>query len=316
LELFKLKIIMEKYFLFSLSILLNLSSFSQKQKITANTDGNCTEKKWELKFEDNFDGTSLDLNKWHFKYAPGTFSTEASNQYHSSENIKLENGICRIIPKAETVYKKAINWLPDTAIVDDGKVNLREYPYTSGCMDSNEQYLYGKFEIRCKIPKGKGLWPAFWMYGENSNKVNNEIDVFEFWNEETIFGKYNPKKLSMVHHMTVHYNKKMSGKKYIGVDFSLDFHTFTVVWDTTKIEWYVDGELKRIHTQYITKRGKNVECKDVKANNTYYLNPVFPKNPMNIIANLAIQIGKNKPDKNTFNTAFEIDYIRHFVEEK
>lgn len=294
-------------FLFS----FNLLSFAQKLKVVANTDGNCNEAKWELKFEDNFDGTTLDLNKWHLKYAPGSLSTEIVDVYYSPDNIKLENGICKIIPKKETINRKAVNWLSDTTIVGDGKVNIREYTYTSGCMDSNEQYHYGKYEARCKIPKGKGLWPAFWMYGE-TNKVNNEIDVFEFWNEENVFGKYNLKKLSMVNHMTVHYNKKMSGKSYVGPDYSLDFHTFTVIWDSTKIEWYVDGELKRVHTKYITKRGKNVDCKNVKANNTYYLNPVFPKDPMNIIFNLAFQIGKNKPDANSFNTTFEIDYVRYY----
>ena len=306
---------MKKYFFFPFILLISSSAFAQKEKVTASADGNCKEKKWILKFEDNFDGTTLDLSKWHMKYAPGTLSTETVDVYYSSDNIKLENGICKIIPKVETVTKRAINWLSDTTIVADNKANLRQYPYTSGWMDSNQQYHYGKFEVRCKIPKGKGFWPSFWMYGE-TNKANNEIDVFEFWNEENVFGRYNSKKLSMVNHMTVHYNKKMSGKEYVGPDYSLDFHTYTVVWDSTKIEWYVDGELKRVHTQYITKRGKNVDCKDVKANNTYYLNPVFPKNPMTIIANLAIQKGKNKPDENTFNTAFEIDYIRYYMEEK
>ena len=55
------------------------------------------------------------------------------------------------------------------------------------------------------------------MYGE-VNGVNNEIDVFEFWNPHNMFGKYSPKKLSMIHHMTVHYNKKMSSKSYVVFD--------------------------------------------------------------------------------------------------
>ena len=112
--------------------------------------------------------------------------------------------------------------------------------------------------------------------------------------------------------MRVHYNKKMSGENYEGPDFSADFHTFSVVWDSTKIEWYVDGELKRLSTYYQTKRGKNVECKNIKAGKTYYINPIFPKDPMSIIANLAIQTGKNAPDVTVFNSAFEIDYIKYY----
>ncbi|HLC82730.1 MAG TPA: glycoside hydrolase family 16 protein, partial [Bacteroidia bacterium] len=205
---------MKNFFLLLLTVLTFKLSFAQKQKVVASTDGNCNEVKWELKFEDNFDGTTLDLNKWHMKYAPGTLSTEAVEVYYSIENIKFENGICKIIPKKETVKRKAVSWQSDSTIVGDNQVNIRQYPYTSGWMDSNEQFLYGKFEVRCKIPKAKGLWPSFWMYGE-PYKINNEIDVFEFWNEENVFGKYNSKKLSMVNHMTVHYNKKMSGKSYI-----------------------------------------------------------------------------------------------------
>ena len=302
---------MKKYFLLFVSVFIYQLSFAQKQKVVASIDGNCNELKFELKFEDNFDGSSIDINKWHMKYAPGTLSTEAVDVYYSIDNIKLENGICKIIPKKETVVRKAVNWKADSLILDDGEINTRTYNYTSGWMDSNEQYHYGKFEVRCKVPKGKGLWPSFWMYGE-TNKVNNEIDVFEFWNEENAFGRYNQKKLSMVNHMTTHYNKKMSGKSYVGPDFSLDFHTYSVIWDSTKIEWYVDGELKRKHTKYITKRGKNVECKDVKANNSYYLNPVFPKDPMTIILNLAIQKGKDKPDTDILNSEFEIDYVRYY----
>lgn len=302
---------MQKYFILLFTILTSQFSFSQKQKIVAGRDGNCNDVKWELKFEDNFDGSSVDLNKWHMKYAPGTLSYEAVDVYYSIDNIKLENGICKIIPKRETVKQKAVSWQSDSTIVGDNKVNIREYTYTSGWMDSNEQFRYGKFEVRCKVPKGKGLWPSFWMYGE-TDKVNNEIDVFEFWNEENAFGRYSAKKLSMVNHMTVHYNKKMSGKSYSGPDFSQDFHTYTVIWDSTKIEWYVDGELKRLHTKYITKRGKSVECKNVKANNSYYLNPVFPKDSMTIILNLAVQKGKNKPDEETFNSSFEVDYVRYY----
>ncbi len=288
-------------------------SFAQKEKVKTLANGTCLDSDWKLEFEDNFNGTVLDKNVWKMReYSQGSFDKEGSHEYYSFDNVKVENGVCKLIPKKETVIRNAVNWKPDTLVLEDGKKNNRTYNYTSGWIETKKEFHYGKYEIRCKIPKGKSLWPAFWMYGEK-NGINNEIDVFEFWNPQNSFGKYTPKKLAMQHHMTLHFNHKMSGENYIGPDYSLDYHTFTVVWDSTKIEWYVDGALKRTSTQYLTKRGKNVDCKNVKANRIYLLNPVFPTAPMEILANIAVQSGKNSPDENTFNNPiYEIDYIRYY----
>ena len=99
---------MKNYILLFFAVLTTKLSFSQKQKVVANTDGNCNDVKWALKFEDNFDGPSLDLNKWHMKYAPGTLSTEAVDVYYSIDNIKLENGICKIIPKIAIYIRRTL----------------------------------------------------------------------------------------------------------------------------------------------------------------------------------------------------------------
>jgi beta-glucanase (GH16 family) len=288
-------------------------SFSQNKKVTPTADGKCLENDWKLVFEDDFDGTELNKNTWAVRgYAQGSFDAEGSNEYYSFDNVKVENGICKLIPKKETVIRKAVSWKEDSIKLEDGKINTRTYNYTSGWIETKEQFHYGKYEIRCKIPKGKSCWSAFWMYGQVGD-INNEIDVFEFWNPKNAFGNYSSKKLSMQHHMTLHFNHKMSVENYVGPDYSLDYHTFTLVWDSTKIEWFVDGDLKRISTQYQTKRGKNVQCKDIKAGRTYILNPVFPTAPMAIITNIALQSGKNSPDESTFiNPAFEIDYIRYY----
>ena len=287
-------------------------SYAQKQKVVAVANGNCAEDKWSLEFEENFDGSKLNDSIWkNREYSQGSMSNEGVEVYCTPDNITVENGICKIFAKTEMIERKAVNWKPDTLKLADGLPNLRTYYHTAAWIETKKNYKYGKFEIRCKIPKEKGFWPAFWMYGQK-NDVNNEIDVFEFWNPTNMVGKYNAKKLSKIHHMTVHYNKKMSGQSYQGPDFSKEFHTFSVVWDSTKIEWFVDGELKRSSTYYQTKRGKNIDCKDLKDGKTYYINPVFPKDEMSIIANLAIQTGENAPDTDTFSTSFEIDYIKYY----
>ncbi|MGZ6412631.1 MAG: glycoside hydrolase family 16 protein, partial [Bacteroidia bacterium] len=270
-----------KYFSTIFAVLFSINlSFSQKQKVKVSSDGKCIESNWKLDFEDDFNAKEIDKNKWKTREdCQGTTGSDGTEEYYSFDNVELKNGICKLIPKKETIVRKAVNWKPDSLILEDGIINTRTFHYTSAWLVSKQNFSYGKYEIRCKIPKGKSLWPAFWLYGEY-NKVNNEIDVFEFWNPHNGLGKYIPKNLAREHHMTAHHNHKMSGKSYIGPDFSLDYHIFTVIWDSTKVEWYVDGDLKRVITQYQTKHGKNVACKDVKANHTYYINSVIPKDPM------------------------------------
>lgn len=140
------------------------------------------------------------------------------------------------------------------------------------------------------------------MYGVGSGSVNNEIDVFEFWDDNT-----------NKHHMTVHYNGQMCGTDYNGPDYSSSFHTFTVVWNNYKIEWYVDGNLKRRSTKFYTMLGQTVDCNGIQAFGQYIMDKVFPKDPMNIIANVAIQTGTFAPDNSTtFPNSMEIDYIRYY----
>lgn len=100
---------------------------------------------------------------------------------------------------------------------------------------------YGRFEARIKIPRGRGLWPAFWMLGANSDKVtwpgNGEIDVMEALGRQP----------GMVHG-TIH------GPGYVaqgiethtalpsGRSLSDGFHTYRVDWMPGTITWYLDGK--------------------------------------------------------------------------
>jgi beta-glucanase (GH16 family) len=135
-----------------------------------------------------------------------------------------------------------------------------------------------------------------------SGDVNNEIDVFEFWNNST-----------NDHNLTVHYNGQMCLTDYNGPDYSQVFHTYTVIWNNYKIEWYVDGDLKRRSTKFYTILGQPVDCNGIQAYSHYIMDKVFPLDPMNIIVNLALQTGTYAPDNSTpFPSSLEIDYIRYY----
>ncbi|MFI9550049.1 RICIN domain-containing protein [Nonomuraea endophytica] len=98
---------------------------------------------------------------------------------------------------------------------------------------------YGRFEARLRVPRGQGIWPAFWMLGNDIGSVgwpnSGEIDIMENIGREP----------STVHG-TIH-GPGYSGGAGIGAAYSISgafadaFHTFTVDWSPNLIIWYVDG---------------------------------------------------------------------------
>lgn len=159
----------------------------------------CNYNDWVLVFEDEFNGNSLDLSTWQLRpWAEGSlYGFEGKTQeYNTLDNIIVGNGIIRIFALQDTIIRRAMSYLPDSEILIDGLPNLREYHFTSSNIWSKKEFTAGRLEARIKIPKGKGLWPAFWLYGNNDRW--NEIDIFEFWNEKNIAGVYVPSLLSKV----------------------------------------------------------------------------------------------------------------------
>jgi len=255
-------------FLMICSSIIYAQTLCEGQKVIATENFNqCNTDPWVLVFEDNFNGNSLDLSKWSYGWRI-LYCNNEQQYYTSGDNIEVSNGTLKLIAKEETIYARAVDWLPDDEILycDDANrgQNARYFYYTSGNIQTIRKFSYGKFEARIKIPKGKGFWPAFWMFG--GDPVYNEIDVFEFWNENDIWGNYDPSKLSKVHHMTIHYdfdgdgNKSQCATKYSGVDFSQNFHVFSLIWDENKIEWYVDSSLKRTDYRFYTILGQPTGC--------------------------------------------------------
>lgn len=309
---------MKKVYLF-LSILIYNSAIAQLCDFSTVNHldyGQCNSDPWLLVFEDNFDGTSLDLTKWKLKEdSQGSLQGSTDFQYYSLDNVSVSSGNCHITAKQETVTDKyAVNWRPPTDILSDGLPNYpRSYNYTSSYLVSKNKFSYGKYEIRCKIPYGKGLWPAFWMFGQPFG-IKDELDVFEFWPENNIFGNYDPTLLCKKPNMTIHRGSNFCQTDYLGPDYSQAFHTFTIIWDDYRIEWYVDGFLRKKVNRYYLIDGTYVECTEVVPG-IYYRNNTYPTHDvyLDIIVNLAVfnTSGTNGPDSGTpFPGSLEIDYIK------
>lgn len=304
--------------LLCISLLANkLMSQCPGQAVVLNAYGQCNVSPWVLVFEDEFNQPSVNTFRW----APTLgvvrdFAFSTSKQWFKPENVQLSNGIANLLMKQENVT--------ETYVTDWGTTppttQTSTFNYTSSEITSRFTYGYGKYEIRCKLPKGKGFWPAFWMFG---GPGWNEIDVFEFRNKYTS-GNFDADKSVKNHEMNLHYDYDGDGSSencsvaYNGVDFSQDFHVFTVVWDNYKMDWYVDGVLKRTETKFTTIIGQQVDCNGIIPG-SYILNKAYPHQEyMNIIAGTGIQNGTGKngseaPNASTpFPSALEVDYIRYY----
>lgn len=152
---------------------------------------------------------------------------------------------------------------------------------------------YGRFEARIKTPYGPGIWPAFWMLGENINEVRwplcGEIDIMELRGQapNTMYG-------------TVH-GPGYSGGNSVGKSYSLlndrfdkNFYVYAIEWDEDKIDFFVNDYL----FQRITKE-------DVPGEWVY-------DQPFFMILNIAV--GGNFVGFPTTQTPFpqkmEVDYVR------
>jgi beta-glucanase (GH16 family) len=99
---------------------------------------------------------------------------------------------------------------------------------------------YGYFEMRARLPKGAGVWPAFWLIGKDRSKYTAEIDVLEFYGDK-------PGGFSSVTHVWHRDGRHVSDFKRIEVFGKADpgdFHTYGVKVDEDFIRVYFDGNLQ------------------------------------------------------------------------
>ena len=256
----------------------------------------------KLSFSDEFNGLKLDEQKWDLREGVVRDAEQKiTQQWLTKESVKVKEGLAVIT----TVPKERKDQTFYVWITDGMKERKGNFNYDTGEFESKEMFLWGYYEIRCKLPKGRDAWPAFWLYGE-SNGTNNEIDVFEFWNEENLFGGFSQKKLSRIQHMTTHYNKKMSGVgTKLPFDGSAGMHTYGVLWTESMIVWYTDG--KEMRTLYRYKKAS--DRKDGKIIPGREEN-VFPQSPMKLLVDMAVQQSNERSvfEKNNF----VVDYVRGY----
>jgi beta-glucanase (GH16 family) len=244
-----------------LILLLSLAACSQNK-----------EPEWKLVWSDEFNNSGLpDTANWVNETG---FIRNNELQYYTSqriENALVHEGNLQIIGRKE-VYDSA--GFTSASLTTDGK----------------HSWTYGKIEARMKLPKGQGLWPAFWMLGQNIHQVGwpecGEIDIMEHINNEDIL------------YGTLHWHngKHVSSGSKIPCDVS-KYHNYTVEWAADSIKWFLDN------TKY-----HSVSIRDSINSTSEFHKPHY------IILNLAIGGNWPKdPDETTqFPDTVFVDYVRVF----
>lgn len=298
--------------LFSLT---SLSIFAQEEKapqVLKRRNAAGAEETWILTFNDEFNGQTLDLEKWKpVEGVPRDPYQNSARVWYSPENVEVSNGHLKLNIKNDTLIDE-----PFSVWITDRMVPLKATVYfTSAEIEAKEATHFGMYEMRVRIPKSRGFNSAFWLYGAPTGP-NNEIDIFEYWDVKGPLSlAYSARRTCRWHNMTAHYNGGMTIEGYLGEDISEGFHTFTCVWDECRIEWWVDGDLKRTLYKYEGMRGNNADCGSYleKKKGKKVKETAFPREPMKIIANVAVKKDPGGPDQlNLFPLAMEIDYIRYY----
>lgn len=209
---------------------------------------------WELVFEDNFDGNSLDKTKWNSTYNWGP--THNHRAYCAEENVIVSDGTLKL--KGE--HKKHPKAAGKTA-----KFNNKEIPvdYTSGAIDTKNhfEFKYGYLEGRFKAPSQSGTWPAFWTLQDGWPP---EIDVLEIpasRKQHHYYLHYTDPSWYSEHGSAWDHEASFGGHKDDNVDRSAGFHNYAVEWDANTLSFYFDDkkfasysrptEIKQLSKQYI-----------------------------------------------------------------
>ncbi len=196
---------------------------------------------WTLVWQDEFDAAKIDLSKWtHEVNAQGGGNNELQYYTDRPENSYLEDGSLVIEARKEQYTD------PE---------GTRSYTSARMVSRGKGDWKYGRFDIRAKLPYGKGLWPAIWMMPSESVyggwAASGEIDIMEMLGHETnkVYG-------------TLHYGGTWPDNVHTGTDYVLpsgdfvnSFHVFSLQWEPGEIRWYVDGIQYQTQKEWHTKNG-------------------------------------------------------------
>ena len=196
---------------------------------------------WKLVWSDEFDGEALDAEKWTHNVWPARNVNDEDQAYTArTKNVRVENGLL---------------------VVEAHKEDYEGAAYTSGRVHSSGKgdFLYGRFEVRAKLPRGQGTWPAIWMLPSKPFTYATTCDDIEDWQSNDGCDAWpNSGEIDIMEHVgyqmnhihgTVHtkayyWAEWEQRKGRILMDDVADaFHVYSLEWSPERIDVFVDDSL-------------------------------------------------------------------------
>ena len=233
-----------------------------------------------LVWNDEFDGAALNPQKWAPEIRDVWYNNELQATTNSRNNLGVTNGNLVITAQREAYNGRA---------------------YTSARINTKRlrDFTFGRIDVRAKLPKGKGIWPAIWMlpdqnpYGNKSWPDNGEIDIMEHVG-------YDPNVIHATTHCKAYYFRLNTQKTGITKlpDATTAFHVYSMEWTPETITAQIDGQL------YFAHRNENTGWE------------TWPwDQPFHLLLNIAVggEWGGSKGiDEAIFPQQMLVDYVRFY----
>ncbi len=240
---------------------------------------------WKLIWGDEFDNTGLpDTSKWNFDEGGHGWGNNELQYYIKKDTATafVKDGLLNIVAHKQSREK---NQYISAKLITKGK----------------RLFQYGKIDVRAKLPRGRGTWPAIWMLGDNIDMVGwpdcGEIDIMEHvgYNPDSVFGSVHTKLYN-------HVLGTQTTKGLVVKEPYTTFHTYSIEWSEEKIKFLVDD------VQYLAFTNQHKTDAEWPFSKPFYL-----------ILNLAVGGnwgGKNGIDETIFPATMQVEYVRVYEQGK
>ena len=230
-----------------------------------------------LAWSDEFEGASLNTQKWAPEIKDVWYNNELQATTDARANLAVTNGKLAITAQPEAYHGRSYT---------SARIN------TKGLHD----FTFGRVDVRAKLPRGKGLWPAIWMLGSNDSQVSwpacGEIDIMELRGSTP-----------QVNISTLHYGANANTHQFSSMAYSLpgtpdlsaDYHVYSVIRSQDKTQFYVDS------VKYYERTVAQVS-------------PYPFNNPFYLILNVAVggDFDGNPDGSTSFPQQMLVDYVRYY----